>query len=141
MAKLDGVVPALTTPFREDQSLDLEGLARLVDLVIEDGVDGVLVNGCTGESWALYALDLGRIMSKYVGETERQIRLIFQRAREKSEEGIPVIIFFDEMESLFRTRGSGISSDIESTIVPRRLAGLSGSATLNGNHLLPLNHE
>ncbi len=70
------------------------------------------------------------LLNKYVGETERQIRLIFQRAREKSEEGIPVIIFFDEMESLFRTRGSGISSDIESTIVPQLLAEIDGVETL-----------
>ena len=63
------------------------------------------------------------LLNKYVGETERQIRLIFQRAREKADEGVPVIIFFDEMESLFRTRGSGISSDIESTIVPQLLVG------------------
>ena len=59
------------------------------------------------------------LLNKYVGETERQIRLVFRRAREKSEEGVPVIVFFDEMDSLFRTRGSGISSDIESTIVPQ----------------------
>ena len=58
------------------------------------------------------------LLNKYVGETERQIRLVFQRAREKSEEGVPVIVFFDEMDSLFRTRGTGISSDMESTIVP-----------------------
>src|SRR5207249_11279182 len=67
---------------------------------------------------------------KYVGETERQIRLIFQRAREKSEEGVPVIVFFDEMDSLFRTRGSGISSDIESTIVPQLLAEIDGVESL-----------
>jgi proteasome-associated ATPase len=66
------------------------------------------------------------LLNKYVGETERQIRLIFQRAREKSEEGYPVIVFFDEMDSLFRTRGSGISSDIESTIVPQLLAEIDG---------------
>ena len=60
------------------------------------------------------------LLNKYVGETERQIRLIFQRAKEKSSEGVPVIVFFDEMDSLFRTRGTGISSDMESTIVPRR---------------------
>ncbi len=70
------------------------------------------------------------LLNKYVGETERQIRLIFQRAREKSEEGMPVIIFFDEMESLFRTRGSGISSDMESTIVPQLLAEIDGVETL-----------
>ena len=70
------------------------------------------------------------LLNKYVGETERQIRLIFQRAREKSEEGNPVIVFFDEMDSLFRTRGSGISSDIESTIVPQLLAEIDGVESL-----------
>jgi proteasome-associated ATPase len=66
------------------------------------------------------------LLNKYVGETERQIRLVFQRAREKSEEGWPVIVFFDEMDSMFRTRGSGISSDMESTIVPQLLAEIDG---------------
>ena len=70
------------------------------------------------------------LLNKYVGETERQIRLVFQRAREKSEQGWPVIVFFDEMESLFRTRGTGISSDIESTIVPQLLAEIDGVVTL-----------
>jgi proteasome-associated ATPase len=66
------------------------------------------------------------LLNKYVGETERQIRLIFQRAKEKSQEGVPVIVFFDEMESLFRTRGSGISSDVETTIVPQLLSEIDG---------------
>jgi proteasome-associated ATPase len=70
------------------------------------------------------------LLNKYVGETERQIRMIFQRAKEKSEEGVPIIVFFDEMDSLFRTRGSGISSDIESTIVPQLLAEIDGVETL-----------
>ncbi|HWH34084.1 MAG TPA: proteasome ATPase [Acidimicrobiales bacterium] len=70
------------------------------------------------------------LLNKYVGETERQIRLVFQRAREKSEEGVPVIVFFDEMDSLFRTRGSGISSDMESTIVPQLLAEIDGVEAL-----------
>jgi len=70
------------------------------------------------------------LLNKYVGETERQIRLVFERAREKSEQGWPVIVFFDEMESLFRTRGSGISSDIESTIVPQLLAEIDGVEAL-----------
>ncbi|MGZ6886389.1 MAG: proteasome ATPase [Acidimicrobiia bacterium] len=70
------------------------------------------------------------LLNKYVGETERQIRLIFERAREKSEEGVPVIVFFDEMDSLFRTRGTGISSDIESTIVPQLLAEIDGVESL-----------
>jgi proteasome-associated ATPase len=66
------------------------------------------------------------LLNKYVGETERQIRVIFQRAKDKSQEGVPVIVFFDEMESLFRTRGSGISSDVETTIVPQLLSELDG---------------
>jgi len=66
------------------------------------------------------------LLNKYVGETERQIRLIFERAKEKSDEGVPVIVFFDEMDSLFRTRGTGISSDVESTIVPQLLSELDG---------------
>ncbi len=66
------------------------------------------------------------LLNKYVGETERKIREVFQRAKEKAEEGMPVVIFFDEMDSLFRIRGSGISSDIESTIVPQFLAEIDG---------------
>jgi proteasome-associated ATPase len=71
------------------------------------------------------------LLNKYVGETERQIRLIFERAREKSEEGWPVIVFFDEMDSLFRTRGTGISSDMESTVVPQLLAEIDGVEALS----------
>src|SRR5487761_2444599 len=70
------------------------------------------------------------LLNKYVGETERQIRLVFQRAREKAEEGVPVIVFFDEMDSLFRTRGTGISSDMESTIVPQLWTEIDGVETL-----------
>ncbi len=70
------------------------------------------------------------LLNKYVGETERQIRLIFQRAKEKSDEGVPVIVFFDEMDSLFRTRGTGVSSDVESTIVPQLLSELDGVESL-----------
>jgi proteasome-associated ATPase len=87
----------------------------------------------TGDSKAKsYFLNIKgpELLNKYVGETERQIRLIFQRAREKSEEGYPVIVFFDEMDSLFRTRGTGISSDIESTIVPQLLAEIDGVESL-----------
>jgi proteasome-associated ATPase len=70
------------------------------------------------------------LLNKYVGETERQIRVIFQRARDKAAEGFPVIVFFDEMESLFRTRGSGVSSDVETTIVPQLLAEIDGVESL-----------
>ena len=70
------------------------------------------------------------LLNKFVGETERQIRIIFQRAREKASEGTPVIVFFDEMDSLFRTRGSGISSDVENTIVPQLLSEIDGVESL-----------
>jgi proteasome-associated ATPase len=70
------------------------------------------------------------LLNKYVGETERQIRLIFQKAREKANEGTPVIVFFDEMDSLFRTRGTGVSSDVENTIVPQLLAEIDGVESL-----------
>ena len=66
------------------------------------------------------------LLNKYVGETERHIRLIFQRAREKASEGVPVIVFFDEMDSIFRTRGSGVSTDVETTIVPQLLSEIDG---------------
>ncbi len=71
------------------------------------------------------------LLNKYVGETERHIRLVFQRAREKASEGMPVIVFFDEMDSLFRTRGSGVSSDVENTIVPQLLSEIDGVETLD----------
>ncbi len=71
------------------------------------------------------------LLNKYVGETERHIRLIFQRAREKASDGTPVVVFFDEMDSLFRTRGSGISSDVETTIVPQLLAEIDGVERLD----------
>lgn len=82
----------------------------------------------TGQEAKSYFLNVKgpELLNKYVGETERRIREIFQRAREKASEGCPVVIFFDEMDSLFRTRGSGISSDVESTIVPQFLAELDG---------------
>ena len=82
----------------------------------------------TGTPSTAYFLNVKgpELLNKYVGETERKIREIFARAREKANAGCPVVIFFDEMDSLFRTRGSGISSDVESTIVPQFLAELDG---------------
>lgn len=82
----------------------------------------------TGEEGRSYFLNIKgpELLNKYVGETERHIRLIFQRAREKASEGTPVIVFFDEMDSLFRTRGSGVSSDVENTIVPQLLSEIDG---------------
>ena len=70
------------------------------------------------------------LLNKYVGETERKIRLVFQRAREKASDGNPVIVFFDEMDSIFRTRGSGVSSDVELTIVPQLLSEIDGVESL-----------
>jgi proteasome-associated ATPase len=81
----------------------------------------------TGEGKSFFLNIKGpELLNKYVGETERHIRLVFQRAREKASEGTPVIVFFDEMDSIFRTRGSGISSDVESTIVPQLLSEIDG---------------
>ncbi len=79
----------------------------------------------TGKSYFLN-IKGPELLNKYVGETERHIRLVFQRAREKASEGTPVIVFFDEMDSLFRTRGSGVSSDVENTIVPQLLSEIDG---------------
>ena len=78
----------------------------------------------TGQSGKSFFLNIKgpELLNKYVGETERHIRLVFQRAREKASEGTPVIVFFDEMDSIFRTRGSGVSSDVENTIVPQLLS-------------------
>ncbi len=72
-----------------------------------------------------------QLLDKYVGETERQIREIFSRARDRAAHGIPVVIFFDEMEALFRTRGSGVSSDVETTVVPQLLAEIDGVERLD----------
>ncbi|MCO5319534.1 MAG: proteasome ATPase [Microthrixaceae bacterium] len=90
------------------------------------------VSEATGEEARSYFLNIKgpELLNKYVGETERHIRLVFQRAREKAANGTPVIVFFDEMESLFRTRGTGISSDMEATIVPQLLAEIDGVEAL-----------
>jgi proteasome-associated ATPase len=82
----------------------------------------------TGAEGKSYFLNIKgpELLNKYVGETERHIRLVFQRAREKASAGTPVIVFFDEMDSIFRTRGSGVSSDVENTIVPQLLSEIDG---------------
>lgn len=81
-----------------------------------------------GEDGTSYFLNIKgpELLNKFVGETERQIRVIFSRARERARSGMPVIVFFDEMESLFRIRGAGVSSDVETTIVPQLLAEIDG---------------
>jgi len=88
--------------------------------------------GGSGTAGKSYFLNIKgpELLNKYVGETERHIRLVFQRAREKASHGTPVIVFFDEMDSLFRTRGSGVSSDVENTIVPQLLSEIDGVETL-----------
>src|SRR5580692_8202664 len=87
--------------------------------------DGANGPGNAGRSFFLN-IKGPELLNKYVGETERHIRLVFQRAREKASEGMPVIVFFDEMDSIFRTRGSGVSSDVENTIVPQLLSEIDG---------------
>ncbi|WP_159610931.1 proteasome ATPase [Glutamicibacter sp. JC586] len=86
-----------------------------------------------GNSTRSYFLNIKgpELLDKYVGETERHIRLIFARAREKALHGDPVVVFFDEMEALFRTRGTGVSSDVETTIVPQLLAEIDGVERLD----------
>src|SRR2546421_335825 len=103
-------------------------LIRVGDALLFDPKSGHVLEKLPKQE--IEELVLEEVLNKYVGETERQIRLIFQRAKEKSEEGFPVIVFFDEMDSLFRTRGSGISSDVENTIVPQLLSEINGVETL-----------
>ncbi|MGH3272586.1 MAG: proteasome ATPase [Trebonia sp.] len=90
--------------------------------------DGASGNGAKQQEGKSFFLNIKgpELLNKYVGETERHIRLVFQRAREKASEGMPVIVFFDEMDSIFRTRGSGVSSDVENTIVPQLLSEIDG---------------
>ena len=87
----------------------------------------------TGKQLRSYFLHVKgpELLNKYVGESERQVREVFKKAKERADDGHPVIVFFDEMDALFRTRGSGISSDIESTIVPQFLSEIDGVERLN----------
>jgi proteasome-associated ATPase len=104
-------------------SLAKQVAARTAELLSPDGDQAV--PGKEGKSFFLN-IKGPELLNKYVGETERHIRLVFQRAREKASEGMPVIVFFDEMDSIFRTRGSGVSSDVENTIVPQLLSEIDG---------------
>jgi proteasome-associated ATPase len=107
-------------------SLAKQVAARTAQLATSDGeAGGPAVPGKEGKSFFLN-IKGPELLNKYVGETERHIRLVFQRAREKASEGMPVIVFFDEMDSIFRTRGSGVSSDVENTIVPQLLSEIDG---------------
>ncbi|HET9895910.1 MAG TPA: proteasome ATPase [Streptosporangiaceae bacterium] len=106
-------------------SLAKQVARRTAQLASQGAVDGVGEAAREGTSFFLN-IKGPELLNKYVGETERHIRLVFQRAREKASEGMPVIVFFDEMDSIFRTRGSGVSSDVENTIVPQLLSEIDG---------------
>jgi proteasome-associated ATPase len=106
-------------------SLAKQVAARTAAEVSADGEPDAAGQAKEGKSFFLN-IKGPELLNKYVGETERHIRLVFQRAREKASEGMPVIVFFDEMDSIFRTRGSGVSSDVENTIVPQLLSEIDG---------------
>jgi proteasome-associated ATPase len=106
-------------------SLAKQVAARTAAQATEDGQAAPGGQAKEGKSFFLN-IKGPELLNKYVGETERHIRLVFQRAREKASEGMPVIVFFDEMDSIFRTRGSGVSSDVENTIVPQLLSEIDG---------------
>jgi proteasome-associated ATPase len=107
-------------------SLAKQVAARSAALASKNGTTGA--PGAQAKEGKSFFLNIKgpELLNKYVGETERHIRLVFQRAREKASEGMPVIVFFDEMDSIFRTRGSGVSSDVENTIVPQLLSEIDG---------------
>jgi len=107
-------------------SLANQVAARAAQNAAESGLP--VPDGAPGKEPRSFFLNIKgpELLNKYVGETERHIRLVFQRAREKASEGMPVIVFFDEMDSIFRTRGSGVSSDVENTIVPQLLSEIDG---------------
>jgi proteasome-associated ATPase len=108
-------------------SLAKQVAARSVEDASDEGNEGG-AGSVPGKERRSFFLNIKgpELLNKYVGETERHIRLVFQRAREKASEGMPVIVFFDEMDSIFRTRGSGVSSDVENTIVPQLLSEIDG---------------
>jgi len=107
-------------------SLAKQVATRTAELASQNGASGGA--GAQAKEGKSFFLNIKgpELLNKYVGETERHIRLVFQRAREKASEGMPVIVFFDEMDSIFRTRGSGVSSDVENTIVPQLLSEIDG---------------
>src|ERR1017187_7243849 len=111
-------------------SLAKQVAARTAALASKNGTTGT--PGAQAKEGKSFFLNIKgpELLNKYVGETERHIRLVFQRAREKASEGMPVIVFFDEMDSIFRTRGSGVSSDVENTIVPQLLSEIDGVESL-----------
>nr|WP_300338338.1 proteasome ATPase [Actinomyces sp.] len=105
-------------------------IAKAVATSLASSAGGGQGGGGAGRSAAFLNIKGPELLSKFVGETERQIRAIFEQARKVAAEDRPVVIFFDEMEALFRTRGTGVSSDVETMIVPQVLAEIDGVESL-----------
>ena len=106
------------------------GKTLIAKAVATSLADSPSASGITGRPPAFLNIKGPELLSKFVGETERQIRAIFDQARKAAAEDRPVVIFFDEMEALFRTRGTGVSSDVETMIVPQVLAEIDGVESL-----------
>ncbi len=132
--QIDEIRDAVELPFRHGALFAEFGLAAPKGVLLygPPGCGKTMIAKAVANSAGSYFLNVKgpELLDKYVGETERQIRLIFGRARELASEGRPVIVFFDEMDSLFRTRGSGVSSDVESTVVPQLLSEIDGVESL-----------
>ncbi|SEE16813.1 proteasome ATPase [Ruania alba] len=119
------IAKAVATSLAQTAARDARGAAGAGQVAPADGA-------ATSQARSYFLNIKGpELLNKFVGETERHIRLIFSRAREKASQGVPVVVFFDEMESLFRTRGTGVSSDVETTIVPQLLAEIDGVERLD----------
>jgi len=106
------------------------GKTLIAKAVATSLADSPSASGIKGRPPAFLNIKGPELLSKFVGETERQIRAIFDQARKAAAEDRPVVIFFDEMEALFRTRGTGVSSDVETMIVPQVLAEIDGVESL-----------
>ena len=98
--------------------------------LIAKAVATSLADSAGGRPAAFLNIKGPELLSKFVGETERQIRAIFVQARKAAAEDRPVVVFFDEMEALLRARGTGVSSDVETMIVPQVLSEIDGVESL-----------
>ncbi|HOA89311.1 MAG TPA: proteasome ATPase [Propioniciclava tarda] len=133
-AQIELITDAIELPFLHRDLFAEFGLAAPKGVLLygPPGCGKTMIAKAVANASGSYFLNVKgpELLDKYVGETERQIRVIFARARELAAEGRPVVVFFDEMDSLFRTRGSGVSSDVESTVVPQLLAEIDGVESL-----------